>query len=173
MLIFLHSTKVSVCDCVGLHFLQKLAFLLFVISTEPLWRETDWEWSALMILWESTWLMLAQQRVCEQTSLPPFPTHATLLPPSQRLGGNIQSQCVLISVVLAVVCHISVWQWVSLKWVILAQLTAQCSGEDVPAHCADRASSEHRDRHKVETSTCTPAQTKYWGQHNSFYTHIL
>lgn len=104
---------------------------------------------------------------------PHFPTHATLPPPSQRLRGNIQSQCVLISVVLAVVCHISVRQWVSLKWVILAQLTAQCSGEDVPAHCADRASSEHRDRHKVETSTCTPAQTKYWGQHNSFYTHIL
>lgn len=99
--------------------------------------------------------------------------HPATVSISQLLRGNIQTWCVLFSVALAVFCHISVWQWLSLKWVILARLTAQRSGEDVPARCADRANAEHRDKQEVWMCTCTPAQTKYWGQHNSFHTHIL
>lgn len=82
--------------------------------------------------------------VCLWTNpLTPSPLLANLPRPFHSDSEGISSLGVwwffFFFAALAVVRHIRVWQWLSLKWVILARLTAQRSGEDVPACCADRA----------------------------------
>jgi len=151
-----------VCLCVGLGYIfSRNWHSLPVVGTEPLWREPDWEWSALMILWESTWLMLAQQWVCEQTSLSlslslSIPFHATLPPPSQRdYPVSLRAAFCGASRRLPHQRVTTERLWSGLFW---------RGGEDVPARWADRAGVyEHDDRQSASMRTCTPAQTKCRG----------